>query len=310
MNIAHEVPTACPLCDHTLNDVNGVGGRYYLACDRCGLFQITGSALQTIRQPKLAPDRYLLSAHTRRLSDGGTPGELTTYNIDNVIQVGKRPRSLLGTRDEILRFIERNLRSFSEYVPVRRNDYPVFALRDGDEMVACIRHLGAAGLIDFKSVNNEYRAAPTFAGWERLADLSRTKGSGNQAFVAMWFDPQMDKAYEEGIEPALLDTGWRPLKINRKQHNNRIDDEIVAEIRRSGLLVADCTGFRSGVFFEAGLAIGLDLKVIWMARKGQRIGSHFDTRQYNHVVWKDPADLKKQLTERILATAPAPLVVK
>ena len=57
----------------------------------------------------------------------------------------------------------------------------------------------------------------------------------------MWFDLSMDEAYQNGIQPAIEDAGYEAVRIDRKDHNNKIDDEIIAEIRRSRFLVADFT---------------------------------------------------------------------
>ena len=132
-------------------------------------------------------------------------------------------------------------------------------------------------------------------------ELRRTGQATNQAFVAMWFDRQMDEAFTAGIEPALRDAGYDPYRIDRTEQNNRIDDEIIAAIRRSGLLVADFTGSRGGVYFEAGFAMGLGIPVFWTVRSDSIASLHFDTRQYPHVVWDTPADLREKLSRRVLA---------
>ena len=72
----------------------------------------------------------------------------------------------------------------------------------------------------------------------------------------------------------------------------------------SGLLIADFSGHRQGVYFEAGLAMGLGIPVIFTCRDTDIDIAHFDTRQYNHVTWYDPADLCSKLEIRISATIP------
>ena len=90
--------------------------------------------------------------------------------------------------------------------------------------------------------------------------------------------------------------------MDEKQFNDKIDDKIIAEIRRSGLVVADVTGHRADVYYEAGFATGLGLPVIWTWEEADIENAHFDTRQYNHIVWKDAEDLKTKLVSRIEAT--------
>jgi hypothetical protein len=57
----------------------------------------------------------------------------------------------------------------------------------------------------------------------------------------MWFNDVTHAAYNDGIELAIRDPGYRALRIDKKEHNNKIDDEIIAKIRRSKFLVADFT---------------------------------------------------------------------
>jgi nucleoside 2-deoxyribosyltransferase len=118
----------------------------------------------------------------------------------------------------------------------------------------------------------------------------------------MWFDGQMDSVFKDGILALEAETGFRMLPIDMKQFNEKICDQIVAEIRRSRFLIADVTGHRQGVYFEAGFAMGLGLPVIWTCREDQINECHFDTRQYNHITWKTPEELRDKLKNRILAT--------
>jgi hypothetical protein len=139
-------------------------------------------------------------------------------------------------------------------------------------------------------------------GYDRVLQDSASM-QHNQAFIAMWFDRSMKEAYELGIEAAVREIGYQPLRIDQKEHVNKIDDEIIAEIRRSRFLIADFTCAperpRGGVYFEAGYALALGKTVIWCCRSDRISEVHFDTRQFNHIVWDSPADLKSKLKNRI-----------
>jgi nucleoside 2-deoxyribosyltransferase len=152
---------------------------------------------------------------------------------------------------------------------------------------------------------------PTAMGLERLDNLSLSPGETDQAFVAMWFSSSLDDAYTYGFEAAVRDNGYRPMRIDKKEHANKIDDETIAEIRRSRFLIADFTCEltqygnkttavpRGGVYYEAGFAQGLGIPVIWTVRGDCIDYVHFDTRQYSHVVWDNPDDLREKLRNRI-----------
>ena len=116
----------------------------------------------------------------------------------------------------------------------------------------------------------------------------------------------LNTAFSEGIFPALKDSGYTAVRVDRVQHNDKIDDKIIAEIRRSGLDIADFTGSKGGVYYEAGFAHGLGLPVIFTVREDDVSRLHFDTRQYNHIVWETPAHLRELLHDRVAATLGSP----
>jgi nucleoside 2-deoxyribosyltransferase len=140
--------------------------------------------------------------------------------------------------------------------------------------------------------------------WEIIENLQNSAIDSKKAFVAMWFDSTMKDFYEKGIKLAVEDAGYTAVRIDLKEFNNKICDELIAEIKRSKFLVADFSGLRSGVFFEAGFAKGLGREVIFTVREAdvEKLKEHFDTRQYNHIVYDSPEDLRKKLYNRIGAT--------
>ncbi len=74
--------------------------------------------------------------------------------------------------------------------------------------------------------------------------------------------------------------------------NEGITDRIMSEIRLAQFVVADFTGQRGGVYFEAGFARGLGREVVWACREDElEKGVHFDIKHFGHVVWKTPTDL-------------------
>lgn len=132
----------------------------------------------------------------------------------------------------------------------------------------------------------------TAKGYDYLSQLNKNPDS-QIGFCAMWFDDSVNRLWDNAIEPAMKNAGYEPLRIDKKDHANRIDDEIFADIRRSRFIVADFThgdsGVRGGVYFEAGFAQGLGLPVIWTCREDMLSGNklHFDIRQYNFLGWSE-----------------------
>ncbi len=87
-----------------------------------------------------------------------------------------------------------------------------------------------------------------------------------------------------------------------KDFNDEIVDEIISEIRKSKFIVADFTGNRGGVYYEAGFAKGLGLEVIFCCKKDDFKNMHFDVNHKNYIVWETGEDLYNKLRKRISAT--------
>jgi hypothetical protein len=52
--------------------------------------------------------------------------------------------------------------------------------------------------------------------------------------------------------------------------------------------MADFTGQRGGIYFEAGFAQGLGKQVIWLCREDEVWKVHFETSQCNHIICNSP----------------------
>jgi hypothetical protein len=142
----------------------------------------------------------------------------------------------------------------------------------------------------------------TAQGWKTVYDYFTENTNLPQAFIAMWFDDSMINAREK-IKKAVVDCGYIPMLIDEKEHNEFIVPEILFEIKRSRLMIADYTGNRGGVYFETGYAKGLNKPVIMTCKDGDDfLKVHFDTKQISHVVWKNEDDLYERLKKRIEAT--------
>ena len=142
-------------------------------------------------------------------------------------------------------------------------------------------------------------------GWLRIQELEENHQVVPQAFIAMWFDSNgtMDLARNK-IKEAIITSGYAPVIIDEKQHNNQIVPEIFYEIKQSTFIVADLTKHRNGVYYEAGYAQALDKEVIVTCRKDEFTARkvHFDIAQKNAIVWKNEDELYDKLLKRIEVT--------
>ena len=176
-----------------------------------------------------------------------------------------------------------------------------------EEVRFFLGYLEEQGFIATKGTVNSWAIVNvTINGYSHIAQVAASRDL-SQAFVAMWFSNDMREHYVNGIKPAIELSGYKPMNIGDKPDVDKIDDEIIAEIRRSSFLVADfthgCEGARGSVYYEAGFAHGLGIPVIRSCRK-DIIDSNklpFDTRQYYHVPWETSEELRDRLKARIRA---------
>lgn len=295
--------TDCPICrDRYLADESPSGKGKRFTCQRCGRYLLTGSAEAELSHVSDQDARMLLSGTTRRAWEDGVPLELTTYKLQDVLRQGQpRRRSLFERADQFLLYLaDRTVRPFknTQYHTVLDFTLLGFTSEEGMHDAA-----NFARELDFVSANAQQL---TVRGWRRVEELRSHRPNSRKAFVAMWFDDDLDDAWHYGFKKGIEDTDYfEALRMKELEHNEKIDDRIVGEIRTAGLVVADFTGHRGGVYFEAGFAMGLGIPVIWTCRKDDMEDLHFDTRQYNHIEWSDPDELRGKLTARILAVVPA-----
>jgi len=139
-------------------------------------------------------------------------------------------------------------------------------------------------------------------GWTHLESLRQGNPASKDAFIAMWFDESMNPL-RAAIAEAISSAGFNPVRIDARQHENDVNSEIIAAIRQSKFVVADFTGQRGGVYFEAGYAQGLGLKVIRTCRRSEKDGLHFDVEHYRFAFWEPDKlnELVKDLKARIIA---------
>lgn len=117
-----------------------------------------------------------------------------------------------------------------------------------------------------------------------------TRGDEDECFVAMSFAKKPDLvALFNAIKLGAESSGYRAVRIDREEHINKIDDEILARIRRAKFVVADLTGQNPNVCYEAGFAQGLGRKIIFVCQKSEvdKRVVNFDLSHYNMLTWEE-----------------------
>lgn len=291
----------CPICDTSLPPYEwAASGSQRIGCPVCGQYRIwEPPATQAFYG--VLKNRYLYSGAIRDLTERGVDVNIRDFDLLESVTVPDGP---LAQIDRIVLYVYRHTPSAEAKVKLLDNDYAIAYAKHAQEFKYLIDRANELGYLDRNRNGSEDTCWLTITGWKHVAELRKQERVINQAFVAMSFDPSLRSVYLDAIKSALNETGYVPLRVDEAEYNEKIDDRIVADIRKSGLVIADFTQHKAGVYFEAGFAQGLGIPVIWTCRDDDIANAHFDTRQYNHITWKDAKDLQQKLIARIEATVP------
>ena len=144
-----------------------------------------------------------------------------------------------------------------------------------------------------------------FKGIEHLATFEEYGRNSKNCFIAMSFSEKSEVvAIKEAIMSAVNETKYYPIIINEQhfESDRTINDAIIAEIKNAKFVIADFTGQKPNVYFEAGFALGLGLPVIYCCDKTDfDTNSHFDVNHYSHILYNSSEELRKGLIDKIRA---------
>ena len=266
-------------------------------CPQCGEFKLDRTGMATIRRVPQS-DKAKLSGWVRDQNILGNIPELSDERIRHLVA---SPMPRIGERaDRLLSYVIRKQKKLGDTFTII--DPALIAVtysRDKDELQYLVQYLRDAALVKHMAMGGATEITP--AGHFHYEELQAHPPASAQGFVAMWFHETMRDAYIGGFEVGIRNAGYDPLRVDSVEHVGKIADEIISQIRRSRFVVADFTGQRGGVYFEAGFALGLNLPVFWTCRQNQIDELHFDIRQFNCINWTEPPELAERLQKRIEA---------
>jgi hypothetical protein len=318
------VPIICLFCgDYAEEDTShqrSVPFRYI--CNRCGYVSLEEEAADDFAAEKFSEnDKTAISLTLRNnWEETGrkTTGKELTLNDLHQIASQFKPLTPVEKMDYALIRFERLSRYVGADVTTDSlKDYPLYWCKSSNEFESICRLLVDSGFV--KTLPK--MVSITAEGYQRLRKIQKPNKMSRQCFVAMWFNDGMKDVYNVAIKPAIeykengeTEPRYKAVRIDNVEHVNDINDEIIAQIRRSRFMVCDLTGYRGGVYFEAGFAYGLGLEVIYTCRKdwskeevlkdgskkiveflfdskGRKIpvkkeGVHFDLAHRNRIEWE------------------------
>ena len=321
---------SCPICK-TPNVNRSASGSNTLefTCPRCGRFQIQTLAETELRNARPAfPPLHILSGLCRNTWD--LLGEKLLITVDlfkSWDELGKAaqipiPRdtdpALKG--EYLMRFIKRKTRTFADPFTFSQNELATGFCANRHELDFCLRILVEKGFIEesrpqpqgAKGRPQQGQEGLTYfltpAGWAALesakipASAPAAAHAAPTAAVAAAVDPTF---WAKGFSAALQTAGFNAVRVDAREQSAKISDEIIVELRRADILVADLTDRSPLTLFEAGFALGRGKPVFWTSEEAAARDKGFplDLRQRTVTTWTkdDPAAFAARLAIRIEA---------
>ncbi len=320
----HQICTSCGEFKISQNALNMLDGLYNTIHEQntkeilnrtapkyCGNVKISDNALDLFNhQYYNIHDQHIkkVSSWILAQNNAGEIPSITKNNLNDIISLSEP--NIIDRATSILESASKTLpRLSSHFYGYKPHYYGLSYSTEKDEISYLLNLLIEKKFIAYGSepthTGNGYKNSNWFEilpqGHIFLEQRKAKFSSSKQAFVAMWFDPKLVSAYNDGIEAGILKAGYMSVRMDRTEHINSIDDEMIVQIKASKFVVADFTGHRGGVYFEAGFALGLNMPVIWCCRKDHVNDLHFDIRQFNCIDWETPEELARRLELRIEA---------
>lgn len=315
----------CPICKIPLKNfenISSISDYYSVECFRCGKYRIEDVLFSDLLSSQLN------KLYICNLSAWLYHNQVSELNQENIKKIVTLPQISVDEKaQKVLLFLAKSFPIPGQKIPDIISELkflneslknPDFGSLKNTRLLEILSQSWLTDLFELSYILNNYLEDAKYLnyngyfiisplGWQYINQIKMKIIDSNKIFIAMRFKDDLLKFADEYIESAIYLAGYEPIRIDKHIHSNIIDDEIIASIRKSKLIVSDFTDNSSGVYFETGFARGLNLPVIYLCEKqkfeDEKHKPHFDVNHYPFLLWeRDKGDkIKKELQLRIEA---------
>lgn len=239
----------------------------------------------------------VISGYIRDMTEHGETVVLSFDDIETIRHSPRVPASLEEKADLLLTYFHRRSSGPNEPVVINQlpEQYNLTYSPNLQEFVHIIEKLREARLIERSGSTIRL----TEKGWEEAA----AKAGGKQlkpCFVILADHDGMRTEWSEKVFPKIEGCGYFP-RLAGKPEAGKVGNDTIRLMSGSKLLIADLSVPSPEVYFAAGLALGLDVPVVWTVNRKEADRLPIKTDQVRPFVWDRAEELADMLQHRIKA---------
>lgn len=303
--------TICPICK-TSNAGDGISydDSFIYKCPKCGTYKISESAHTYIEH------KQNLQKVSSWISEQNKIYKIRMPYIDSDkfdLIMTHRDKTIREKFNRMMKALSKNIvptthglnvKMFNECYIKNQKEFILLMMKAQNEglIYDCIDTEGQRMSLEKGIISLHFKGL-TFEGHEFIESLNESNKNSNKIFMAFWFNVDIQNIFDDIVKPAIDEVGFLAERVSSSTTNleNKISDEIIGMIKSSRAVIADCTGNRTAVYYEAGYAMGMKIPVIWTCRADQVADICFDVSQHPFILWNTPEELADKIVKRLKA---------
>ncbi|MCQ6557689.1 MarR family transcriptional regulator [Paenibacillus mendelii] len=290
----------CLFCDQIVpvraqGDYEWFDGCYCATGAYYGLRKDSYDLYNELSYPTKAQMFPIISAYICELTDCE---ETVALSFDDLEMIQRSPRVPITVEDKsnrLLHYLHRHSKGPNEPVIIHRLPvrYNLTYSPNLQELIYIIERLREMEMIEragstFKLTEKGWREAAATVGGRRL----------KPCFVLIPDNEELRVEWNEKVSPKIEQCGYLP-QLPEPSTTEMYGDHIVRLVTESKLLIADLTEPNPEVYYAAGLALGLQIPVIWTIKRGESNQNALPSKLIRPVVWDKGEELAAILEQRL-----------
>lgn len=268
------------------------------SCSPGGFYSLRSDSYEPINafpHPKKRDMFHVISGYIRESTDCGEEVALTVNELEPIAISPKIPVTLDDKGNRLLQYLYRHSENPGDAVVIQplSSSYNLTYSPNLQELVYIIDKLIGEQLLiregmTFKLTDKGWSEAAASAGGKKL----------KPCLVLIADEKERCTEWTEKLLPRIEQLGYLPrlLAHTATQNPDPYSLELIAD---SKLIIADLTGQSPEVYFAAGVALGLNIPVMWTVHSSEADSLVVHVQEIRPMVWDTAEELTVMLQQKL-----------